>query len=61
MPDAPGHGPYLIDLEQGKPIEVDTLIGTVVRKGRASGVPTPLMALLHAVLAPWEHGRPQGT
>jgi 2-dehydropantoate 2-reductase len=46
----------LIDLSQGKRIEVEALQGTVVRRGRALGVPTPIMATLYAVLKP--HGGP---
>jgi 2-dehydropantoate 2-reductase len=40
----------LIDLSQGKPIEVEALQGTVVRRGQAVGVPTPIMSALYAVL-----------
>jgi 2-dehydropantoate 2-reductase len=46
----------LIDLLQGKPIEVESLLGSVVRRGRAVGVPTPMMAALYAVLKPHAHG-----
>jgi 2-dehydropantoate 2-reductase len=40
----------LIDLQQGKRIEVEALQGTVVRRGAARGVPTPIMATLYSVL-----------
>lgn len=40
----------LIDLQQGKRIEVEALQGSVVRRARARGVPTPIMATLYAVL-----------
>jgi len=40
----------LIDLQQGKPTEVEALQGEVVRRGRALGVPTPGMAALYAAL-----------
>jgi 2-dehydropantoate 2-reductase len=40
----------LIDLQQGKPIEVEALQGEVVRRGRARGVPTPGMTALYAAL-----------
>jgi 2-dehydropantoate 2-reductase len=40
----------LIDLSQGKRTEVEALQGSVVRRGRAKGVPTPIMAALYAVL-----------
>ena len=40
----------LIDLQQGKPTEIDALQGEVVRRGRALGVPTPGMTALYAAL-----------
>jgi 2-dehydropantoate 2-reductase len=40
----------LIDLQQGKRIEVESLHGTVVRRGAARGVPTPIMSTLYSVL-----------
>jgi 2-dehydropantoate 2-reductase len=46
----------LIDLQQGKRIEVEALQGSVVRRGRKVGVPTPIMAALYAVLKPWAEG-----
>ena len=46
----------LIDLQQGKRIEVEALQGSVVRRGKKAGVPTPIMASLYAVLKPHEHG-----
>jgi 2-dehydropantoate 2-reductase len=48
----------LIDLQQGKPIEVEALLGTVVRRGGRAQVPTPIMSALYAVLKP--HVRGQG-
>jgi 2-dehydropantoate 2-reductase len=47
----------LIDLQQGKRLEVESLPGSVVRRGRAAGVPTPIMAALYFVLKPWVAGR----
>jgi len=47
----------LMDLEQGRPLEVEALLGSVVRRGRAAGVPTPVLATLHGVLAPHAQGR----
>jgi len=47
----------LVDLEQGRPLEVEALLGSVVRRGRAAGVPTPVLATLHGVLAPHAQGR----
>jgi len=46
----------LIDLQQGKRIEVEALQGSVVRRGKAVGVPTPVMAALYAVLKPHANG-----
>jgi 2-dehydropantoate 2-reductase len=46
----------LIDLQQGKRIEVESLPGSVVRRGQAAGVPTPIMAGLYSVLRPWAGG-----
>jgi 2-dehydropantoate 2-reductase len=40
----------LIDLQQGKRIEVEALQGAVVRRAAARGVPTPIMSTLYAVL-----------
>jgi len=40
----------LIDLQQGKRIEVEALQGAVVRRGAALGVPTPIIATLYSVL-----------
>ena len=47
----------LIDLQQGKPIEVEALLGTVVRRGARAGVSTPIMAALYAVLKPHAQGQ----
>jgi 2-dehydropantoate 2-reductase len=47
----------LIDLQQGKPIEVEALLGTVVRRGGRACVPTPIMAALYAVLKPHARGQ----
>lgn len=46
----------LIDLQAGKRIEVESLPGSVVRRGRTVGVPTPIMQGLYAVLRPWASG-----
>jgi 2-dehydropantoate 2-reductase len=46
----------LIDLQQGKRIEVESLPGSVVRRGKAAGVPTPVMSALYSVLKPWASG-----
>lgn len=40
----------LIDLQQGKRIEVEALQGAVVRRAQRLGLPTPIIATLYAVL-----------
>jgi 2-dehydropantoate 2-reductase len=40
----------LIDLQQGKRIEVEALQGAVVRRAQKLGVPTPIVSTLYAVL-----------
>jgi 2-dehydropantoate 2-reductase len=47
----------LIDLQMGKRIEVESLLGSIVRRGKSAGVPTPIMAGLYSVLKPWASGR----
>jgi 2-dehydropantoate 2-reductase len=47
----------LIDLEQGKRIEVEALQGAAVRRAAKHGVPVPILSALYAVLKPWENGR----
>jgi 2-dehydropantoate 2-reductase len=46
----------LIDISQGKPIEVEALIGAVVRRAERHGIATPIMASLYAVLKPHAAG-----
>ena len=46
----------LIDLQQGKRIEVEALQGSVVRRGKKVGVPTPIHAALYSVLKAYENG-----
>ena len=49
----------LIDLDQGKRIEVEALQGAAVRRAAALGVPVPILATLYAVLKPWAGGDPR--
>jgi 2-dehydropantoate 2-reductase len=49
----------LIDLEQGKRIEVEALQGAALRRAVAHGVPAPIVATLYAVLKPWASGNPR--
>jgi len=46
----------LIDLAQGKRIEVEALQGSVVRRAARAGIPVPIIATLYAVLKPWSGG-----
>ena len=46
------------DLELGRPLELDTLTGAVVRMGREVGVPTPVNTLLYSILLPYKDGVP---
>jgi 2-dehydropantoate 2-reductase len=46
----------LIDLAQGKRIEVEALQGSVVRRAARAGVPAPIMSTLYAVLKPHAQG-----
>jgi 2-dehydropantoate 2-reductase len=48
----------LIDLSQGKRIEVEALHGSVVRRAIRAGVPAPIMSTLYAVLKPFAAGPP---
>jgi len=49
----------LIDLSQGKPIEVEQLQGSVMRRAAKAGVAAPIISTLYAVLKPWARGAPQ--
>ena len=49
----------LIDLAQGKRIEVEALQGSVVRRAAAVGVSVPIMKTLYAVLRPFAAGAPR--
>ncbi len=56
---APAFKPsMLVDLERGRPLEVEALQGTVVRLGRELGVPTPLNRMIYAALKLRAGGRP---
>jgi 2-dehydropantoate 2-reductase len=49
----------LIDLAQGKPIEVEALQGAVARRAATAGVPVPIISTLYAVLKPYAQGGPE--
>jgi len=46
------------DLAKGKSMELDSLSGTIVRQGRARGVPTPVHEMAYLALKPYMHGTP---
>jgi 2-dehydropantoate 2-reductase len=48
----------LIDLSQGKRIEVEALQGSVVRRAARLRIPVPIMSTLYAVLKPYAAGTP---
>ncbi|MCP3140909.1 ketopantoate reductase family protein [Pyxidicoccus xibeiensis] len=50
----------MVDLEGGKPLEVEYLQGTVSRRGKARGVPTPVMSTLYSLLLPHVRGLRKG-
>jgi len=49
----------LVDLERGRPLEVEALQGTAIRLGEALGVPTPVNRRVYAALKLRAGGRPQ--
>jgi 2-dehydropantoate 2-reductase len=61
VPSIPGtmRSSLLIDLAQGKRIEVEALHGALVRRAARSGVQVPIMSTLYAVLKPFAQGPPQ--
>jgi len=48
----------MVDITSGRPLELEALVGTVVRRGLSAGIPTPVMAAFYGVLKPFEHGAP---
>ena len=50
-----------IDLEAGKPLEIDDLLGAVIRKGHESGVAIPASAALYTALYNFRAGIPDIT
>lgn len=47
----------MMDLLAGRPIEIEALLGSVVRRGRTYGLATPVIDTLYAVLKPFEKGQ----
>ena len=56
-----GKGSMQADLEDGRPLELEAIVGSVGRIGRRVNVETPLMDLIYALLLPHKHGSPQGS
>lgn len=46
------------DLAAGKPLELDDMVGVIVRVGRRHGVPTQLTFAMYAALKPYAGGAP---
>ena len=46
----------LVDLEHGRPLELEHLSGAIHRMGLAAGVPTPVHSTVYAALRPFMHG-----
>ena len=53
-----GKGSMQTDLEAGRPLELEAIVGAVGRIGRKVNVATPLMDLLYALLLPHKNGHP---
>ncbi len=51
-------GSMLTDLDAGRPLELEALVGSVGRIGRQVNVPTPICDLLYALLLPYKNGPP---
>ena len=51
------HSSMHADISAGRPLELETLNGAVVRAGRAANVPTPINDVIYAALKPFEKGR----
>ena len=53
---APMYASMHHDLAEGKPLELEGLIGTLIRRGRQHSIPTPFHAFAYACLKPYERG-----
>ncbi len=54
-----GKGSMQADLEAGRPLELEAIVGSMGRIGRKVNVATPLMDILYALLLPHKNGRPE--
>ncbi|MCI0847653.1 MAG: 2-dehydropantoate 2-reductase [Chloroflexi bacterium] len=52
-------GSMQTDLEAGRPLELEAMVGAVGRIGRRVNVPTPINDLLYAILLPYKDGPPK--
>lgn len=52
-----GRASTAIDIEHGRPLEVEWVSGAVVRLAAEAGVPAPLNGALYALLQPYRNGR----
>jgi 2-dehydropantoate 2-reductase len=61
MSNIPGstRSSLLIDLDQGKRIEVEALQGAALRRAASHDIPVPVIATLYAVLKAWAPGNPR--
>jgi len=48
----------LVDLEKGRRLELEAVIGIITRSGKDLGVPTPVNDFIYACLKPYINGRP---
>jgi 2-dehydropantoate 2-reductase len=55
-----GKGSMQADLEAGRPLELEAIVGSVGRIGRRFNVETPLLDLVYALLLPHKDGHPEG-
>ena len=56
-----GKGSMQADLETGKPLELEAIVGSIGRIGRRMNVATPLMDFVYALLLPHKNGHPGDT
>jgi 2-dehydropantoate 2-reductase len=47
------------DLQKGRPIEVENIIGDLVRHGQSAGIATPLLAAAYTHLAVYQNNLPK--
>ena len=46
----------LVDLDKGRPMELEDLIGVIVHKGAELGVETPIIGVCYELLKPYANG-----